>query len=215
MWSFFASFSIKSCVGNKGGMEMGNAEKLVGASFTLSPMCDDFVGVILDTLEKTDTSKVWIETDDVSTVVRGKLVHVFDVTKAICVYAARTGKHVSFQVKYTTGCPGNEETNAYLKQDDVPGNTMSKADKTLYAAAKFSLYPIGATEFMETIMEQVERMKEYVSVTRVPYATKLEGGLVEMFEGLEKVFRATVDTGSHHNVMMLSVSMNSPSHKID
>lgn len=192
---------------------MTNYEKPVSADFTLSPMSEDFVKVILGTLDKTNTSKVWMETDDVSTVVRGKSVHVFDVTKAICVYAAETGKHVSFQARYSLGCPGNEETEAFLSTNDKSENTFTAEDENLYAAAKFSLYPIGSVDFSETILNQIEKMKTYVKVSRVPTATKLEGSLTAMFNGLEEVFQATVDAGADHVVMMVSVSMNSPSHQ--
>src|SRR5690625_6457777 len=41
--------------------------EIAGASFTLSPMSDDFVEVIESTLSAVNTSKVWLETDDVST----------------------------------------------------------------------------------------------------------------------------------------------------
>src|SRR5690625_709405 len=100
--------------------------KIAGASFTLSPMCDDFVNIILGTLEKVDSSKVWMKTDDVSTTVRGKLVHVFNVTKAVCTYAAKTGEHVSFQATFSVGCPGDTETDAYMELDDVPSNHLNK-----------------------------------------------------------------------------------------
>lgn len=192
---------------------MTNYKKPVSADFTLSPMSDDFVEVILGTLDKTNTSKVWMETDDVSTVVRGKSVHVFDVTKAICVYGAQTGKHVSFQARYSIGCPGNEETEAFLSMNDKSEHTFTTEDEKLYAAAKFALYPIGAADFSETILNQIEKMKTYVKVSRVPTATKLEGSLTAMFNGLEEVFHATVDAGADHVVMVVSVSMNSPSHQ--
>src|SRR5699024_3502498 len=48
--------------------------EIAGASFTLSPMSDDFVEVIESTLSAVNTSKVWLETDDVSTTIRGKLI---------------------------------------------------------------------------------------------------------------------------------------------
>ena len=51
-------------------------------------------------------------TDDVTTTVRGKLVHVFDVTKAIFIHAATTGEHVAFQATYSLGCPGDSSGDA-------------------------------------------------------------------------------------------------------
>src|SRR5690625_6350434 len=92
-------------------MKVGNSKcghrRVTGASFSLHPMSDDFVDVIQAALGETNTSKVWMETDDVTTTVRGKTVHVFDVTKAICLHAAKTGKHVAFQATYSVGCPGD------------------------------------------------------------------------------------------------------------
>lgn len=187
--------------------------KITGASFTLSPMSDDFVKVILGALDAVDTSKVWMDTDDVSTTVRGKVVHVFDVTKAICIHAAKTGKHVAFQATYSMGCPGDVESNAFLTVDDMANNLVNVETDNLFAAAKFALYPLGGGEYIKTILEQIELMKEYVDVSKTYYSTKLTGGLVDIFKGLENAFQSTIDAGSNHTVMTVSISMNSPSHK--
>ena len=69
-------------------------ERIAGCQFNLSVMSDDFAEVILGALDRVDTSKVWKETDDVSTCVRGRIEHVFDVVQAIYLEAAKTGKHV-------------------------------------------------------------------------------------------------------------------------
>src|SRR5690625_5324264 len=87
-------------------------------------MSDDFVEVIESTLSAVNTSKVWLETDDVSTTIRGKLIHVFDVTKAICLQAAKSGEHVSFQATYSLGCQGDTEADAYLASDVIPNNLV-------------------------------------------------------------------------------------------
>lgn len=187
-------------------------EKLVGVNFTLAAMSDDFADIILGTLDKVNLSNVWRETDDVSTTLRGKRVHVFDATRAICLLAAKTGKHIGFQATYTTGCPGNRETNPFLEVSDEPKNARVKAEGQ-YAAAKFALYPIGAENFMEVILTQIEAMKEHVEVSPVPHATKLTGDLSEIFTGLENSFQAMLDAGSHHNVMTVTISINSPSHQ--
>src|SRR5690625_2923870 len=120
--------------------------EIAGASFTLSPMSDDFVGVIESTLSEVNTSKVWLETDDVSTTIRGKLIHVFDVTKAICLQAATTDKHVSFQATYSLGCPGDTVADAYLASDDTPSNLVQTETTHSFATAKFSLYPLRSEE---------------------------------------------------------------------
>src|SRR5690625_2219566 len=84
----------------------GNSH-IAGASFTLYPMSDQFVEIILSSLKEVNSSKVWMETDDVTTTIRGKLCHVFDVTQAIFLQAAKTGVHVGFQATYSIGCPGD------------------------------------------------------------------------------------------------------------
>jgi uncharacterized protein YqgV (UPF0045/DUF77 family) len=53
--------------------------EITGARFSIYPMSDRFVDIIKSALEEVDTSKVWMETDDVSTCVRGRSEHVFDV----------------------------------------------------------------------------------------------------------------------------------------
>lgn len=187
--------------------------KIAGASFTLSPMSDNFVEVILGALRETDTSNVLMETDDVTTTVRGKVVHVFDVTKAICLHAAKTGKHVGFQATYSSGCSEDGETDAFLALDDVPRNLVNLEADNLFAAAKFALYPLSGGNFLETILAQIDAMKEHVTVSKSYYSTKLEGGLLDIFKGLEMAFQKTLDEGSSHTVMTVTISMNSPSHK--
>ena len=68
---------------------------IVGFRFTLSPMTDDFVGTIKGALKRTDLSGVWRHTDDVSTVIRGRVEHVFDVARTVLSLASEEGKHVS------------------------------------------------------------------------------------------------------------------------
>lgn len=186
--------------------------KIAGASFTISPMSDDFVNIILSSLEKVDTSKVWMKTDDVTTTVRGKLVHVFDVTKAIFMLAAKTGEHVSFQATYSLGCPGDSEGDVYMAEDDEPANMKLTQDVHQYVAAKFSLYPLGGGNYMDIIYDQIEAMKKFVEVKHAHYSTRLDGDVKDIFTGLESAFRATVDGGSNHTVMTVSISANSPTH---
>lgn len=188
------------------------SSKIAGTSFSLHPMCDNFVEVIEKALSETDTSKVWMNTDDVTTTVRGKLVHVFDVTKSICLHATKTGEHVAFQATFSVGCPGDSEGDTYLALDDIPSN-ITESEEDHFAAAKFSLYPLGGGNYMETIYEQIEAMKKYVDVSHAHYSTKLSGNLLGIFKGLETVFAKTIESGSSHTVMTVNISMNSPSHK--
>src|SRR5699024_9340274 len=149
--------------------------EIAGVSFTLSPMSDDFVEVIESTLSAVNTSKVWLETDDVSTTIRSKLIHLFDVTKANCLHTARSDKHIYFQATYSLGCPGDNEADAYLSSDDTPSNLVQTETTHSFATAKFSLYPLDGGDYMETIYKQIEAMKAYVEVSKAHYSTKLAG----------------------------------------
>ncbi|MBR7554815.1 YkoF family thiamine/hydroxymethylpyrimidine-binding protein [Allobacillus sp. GCM10007491] len=184
----------------------------VSASFSIHPMSDDFKDIILGALDEVDTSNVWLETDDVSTSVRGTSTHVFDVTKALFIHAAKTGKHVAFQATYMCGCPGEPGEETTFEVDEIPLNKEKVEDTKQYVAAKFSLYPLGNGDYMDLIFQQIEAMKSFVSVSSAPLATRLEGEAIQVFNGLEKVFNATVEGGSSHTVMTVSISANSPSH---
>lgn len=188
---------------------------ITGVSFSLHPMSDNFIDIILRAIESTDTSKVWIHTDDVTTTIRGKAVHVFDVSKAIFMHAAKTGEHVAFNATYSVGCPGDTDGDKYIAEDDHPNNLDEILGIKQPVAAKFSLYPLGGDDYMDMIYQQIEAMKEYVTVTRAHYSTRLDGKAISVFKGLENVFNATVREGANHIVMTVSISANSPSHKED
>src|SRR5699024_9111359 len=115
---------------------------------------------------------------------------------------------------YSLGCPGGSEGDVYLSEDDILANLAVSERGNQYAAAKFSLYPLGGGDYMDIIYEQIDAMKRYESVKPAHYSTQLEGDIVDIFNGLEKVFQATVNSGSSHTVMTVSVSANSPSHDV-
>lgn len=187
--------------------------KIAGVSFTISPMSDQFVDIILNALKEVDTSKVSMKTDDVSTTVRGKIEHVFDVTKAIFLHAATTGVHVAYQATYSLGCPGGPTHDNIAHEDDIIMNAEQTNFIKQPIAAKFALYPLGGGDYMDVIYEQIEEMKKYVDVSPAHSSTRLDGETVKIFDGLEKVFRATIEDGSSHTVMTVSISANSPSHQ--
>lgn len=186
---------------------------IAGCSFSIHPMSDNFIEIITGALKNVDTSKVWMDTDDVTTTVRGRLPHVFDVTKSIFIHAANTGKHVAFEATYSLGCPGDSAGDIYMAEDDVPVNHEQVKDIKQPVASKFSLYPLGGGNYMDVIWEQIDAMREHVDVSHAHYATRLDGESVNVFDGLEQVFNATVEGGSSHTVMTVSISANSPSHK--
>ncbi|SDB83658.1 YKOF-related Family [Pelagirhabdus alkalitolerans] len=191
-----------------------DSNRIAGVNFSIHPKRDDFVEIITGALEKVDTSKVWIETDDVSTLVRGRIPHIFDVTKAIYLHAANTGAHVAFEATYSVGCPGDTSGEVYMAEDDIVLNKEKVDDISQQAATKFALYPLGGGDYMDQIYAQIEAMKDRgVEVSPTHYATRLDGEATKIFNGLEQVFIDMEESGSSHTVMTVSMSANSPSTK--
>lgn len=189
--------------------------RIAGASFSIHPMSDDFCEIIKSSISEVDDSKVWLQVDEVSTIARGRIAHIFDVTQAIYLSAANTVEHVTFNATYSIGCPGDSEGHTYMAEDDEKLNKKALEEIEQQIAAKFALYPMGGENYMNIINKQIEVMKEQdIDVTITHYETRLDGMASDIFEGLEKVFRATEEAGSDHTVMTVTASANSPSHEI-
>lgn len=187
--------------------------RIAGCQFSLHPMSDNFVDIILSTLSEVDTSKVWKETDDVSTCIRGKMVHVFDVAKAIFLYAANTGEHVAMNGTFSIGCPGDTEADAYMDETETPLNEEKAKSIIQIAGCKFSLYPLGREDYMDKIYEQINLSKHRnVTVTSTHYATRLDGDVHDIFHVLHESFELVQEKVSHVT-MTFSLSANSPTSK--
>ena len=72
----------------------GTKLDISGCRFSLYPMTDNFVPIILGALEGTDTSAVWSESDALSTVYRGKLPYVAAALRALFVKAWKPDVHL-------------------------------------------------------------------------------------------------------------------------
>ncbi|WP_203332880.1 YkoF family thiamine/hydroxymethylpyrimidine-binding protein [Planococcus beigongshangi] len=183
---------------------------IVGFRFTLNPMSGDFIKIIKGALNSTDTSNVWMHTDDVSTVIRGKQNHVFNVAKALTLHAAKTGEHVALNGTFSIGCPGDSSGDAYLDKDDQLLNTD---DTKQYVSSQFALYPMNNPDYMAVIYREVERAKEHgVWNDSMHYASGIHGDIHEVFAFYEETFTHARSDEHRHLVMTVSMSINSPSH---
>lgn len=188
--------------------------RIVGCRFSLYVMSDRFVDIILGALKEVDSSKVWMKTDDVSTCIRGKEAHVFDVAKAIFIQAAKTGVHVVFNGTFSIGCPGDSEGDVYMSEDDERMNEASTKEVSLDTACQFALYPMNRDDYMEIIADQVEMAKAKGTFTSgIHYATRLDGNVHDVFHTLEQAFQQSQKTERSHVVMTAVVSANSPTKK--
>lgn len=185
--------------------------RIVGCRFSLYPMSSNFVDIIMNALSKVDTSKVWSKTDDVSTCVRGRMEHVFDVTKAIFLQAASSGEHVVLNGTFSIGCPGDTEGDVFMSENDQRMNETNSAAMSIQTAAQFALYPMGTSDYMNKIYGVVEIAQEHGTFGGgVHYASRLDGDANQVFTTLEQSFAHTQESVSHV-VMTVNLSCNSPS----
>ncbi|MGX4668011.1 YkoF family thiamine/hydroxymethylpyrimidine-binding protein [Cerasibacillus sp. JNUCC 74] len=188
--------------------------RIAGCDFAIYPMTDQFVDVITSALQEIDSSKVWMKTTDVGTCVRGRISHVFDVTKALFLHTASTNHHVVFSGTYSLGCPGDSDGDVFLAEDDHRLNRQRSNEIQQEVAGKFSLYPLGGGNYMDMIYQQINVMKQKaIDVSSIHYATRIDGEGKDVFEGLEQVFTNMEKCGSSHTVMTVTISANSPSKK--
>lgn len=189
-----------------------NKERIAGCQFNLSVMSDDFADRILSALKEVDTSKVWKKIDDVSTCVRGKLQHVFDVVKAVYLHAAKTGSHTVMSGTFSIGCPGDSEGEAYMNASDERANEPVTSEILQTAGCKFALYPMNTEDYMKKIYEQIDLSKEQVRVSSSHYATRLDGEVNDIFQTIEAAFTRVQNVVSH-TTMTFTISANSPSNQ--
>lgn len=193
-------------------MECG-LSPIVGFRFSLHPMSNEFISIIKGALQNTDVSNVWMHTDDVSTVIRGKQVHVFNVAKSITLNAAKTGVHVALSGTFSAGCPGDTTADVYLDKGDEVTN---KDETNQYVSSQFALYPMNNPNYMDVIYREIEHAKvKGVFNESMHYASGIHGDIHDVFAYYEAAFSRARSEEHKHLVMTLSMSINSPSHGDD
>jgi energy-coupling factor transport system substrate-specific component len=196
------------------GQNFCGTSEITGARFSIYPMSDRFVEIILSALKKVDTSKVWIETDDVTTCVRGRSEHVFDVVKAIFLEASQNGDHVVLNATFSNGCPGDSAGDVYLSETPERLNEEKSQQINQKVAVHFALYPMGIPTYMNVIMDQVALAQAQGTFTKgIHYASRLDGDANAVFQTLEDAFNGAHESDSTHIVMTVTMSANSPSKK--
>lgn len=184
-----------------------------GCQFTLFPMSDQFVNVILSALEQVNTSNVSMNTDDVSTFIQGKPVDLFDVAQAIFLHAAVTGFHVAMAGTFSIGCSGMKNKDLYIYKNDAPLNQQESLHMSQRAGCKITLYPMGSENTSNVIEDQIDLAgKQNVRVSSDYYTTRLDGEVNDIFHTMQLLFLNTQKAVSRLS-MTFTISANSPSTK--
>src|SRR3546814_10316210 len=92
-------------------MPAERATMFLGCQFSLYPMTNDFVDVILGSVKALDPyrGKLRIETDDLSTLIVGDSEAMFDALRDCFVEAAGRAGHVVMSISFSRGCPGEPD----------------------------------------------------------------------------------------------------------
>ena len=200
-------FCVQSCVGLA----------MIGVRFSLYPMRDDFVPLILGAVKDLDRLGVQVEVDDVSTCLLGEEPNLFEGVRVAFSRAACSGAHVVLSATFSAGCPGEPEGDVCVPRAyEGPSGGEEGWSEEAYrlpevVSAQFALYPLGVTSYMGAIYTEIERARRagVVKVVGRHFCTQLygQGGMV--FDVLRKAFAET-RSKSVHSVMTVTLSANSP-----
>lgn len=188
----------------------GAKNEITGCRFSLSPMSDRYADIILGAISRVDTSHVWKMTDKLSTVYRGKRIHVLDAVRACFSFAYEEGVHMTMEATISKGCPGDTDADSYLDFDGVPVNGTAVRDIRFPAVCKISLYPMGVANYMDHIAAVVNMAIDQGLYSHSShYVTVLEGDIQDLFSYFDK---ATEYCSQHisHYIFEITLSVNSP-----
>lgn len=192
------------------GCGSGKAKEITGCRFSLSPMSDQYIDIILGAINKVDTSKVWKMTDKLSTVYRGKRIHVLDTLKACFVHSFREDIHMTMEATISKGCPGDIKADSLLSEDELLMNEVNIADYHFPVTCKIALYPMGVNNYMEYIAKVVNNaIDRKIYVESSHYATILEGDIHDIFDYFNDTTQYC-DRELSHYVFEVTLSVNSP-----
>lgn len=174
-------------------------QNFAGIRFSLDPQTEDFAEIILSALDEIELSNVWSKTDATSTVYRGEKSAVFDAVKAAFVHSYREGIHGKTTMTISQGCGSDADAKEYKDLSDERLNDKKSRETNFDIVGKFQLYPMGVTDYNDTIMEIVEEAKrrELYDDTQY-YTTFLIGNVHDVFDYLEYVSDKTKEITGHH-----------------
>lgn len=191
---------------------------MIGVRFSLYPLRDQFVPLILAAVEGLEQLGVEREVDDVSTCLLGEEPNLFEALRVAFGRAARSGAHVALAATFSAGCPGEPDGDVCVPRaytgpsGGEEGWSAEAYDLPALVACQFALYPLGAAGYMDTIYTEIDRARQdgRVKVVGRHFCTHLYGPGVEVFDVLRRSF-AEARQHATHVAMTVSLSANSPS----
>ncbi len=167
----------------------------------------------VEKLKSAGEKNLTVETDDISTLVRGDAEKVFAAIRDSFCAAAVSGEHVAGNILFSRGCPGENVCCASginpEEESEPPAEIPPGAAAGIEVSAQFSLYPLGAVDYMDRIYGAVDGAKRMGTFTRSKnFCTRLDGPVDKVFQSIYESF---ISTKVAHVVIHATVSANSPS----
>ena len=189
-------------------------EGFFGARFSLYPLTDRSVPVILGAIEGLAASGLEVETDDVSTCLVGDRDEVFGALLESFGKAARTGEHVVMTVLLSHGCPGEERCAVPFHGPLPPKPAGVRAARTgVEVACQWSLYPLGDPDYMDRIDDAIAQGKsDGVHATGRHFVSHLRGDLADVLRSVRTSFDETCARVGHVTAH-LTIAANSPTRR--
>ena len=188
----------------------GGDLEITGCRFSLAPMTDRYIEIILDAIAKVDTSGVYAMTDRLSTIYRGERRHVLDAAAACFVHAWRPDVHMTMEAMVSKGCPGDVDEDRVFATNATAPNATNIALHHFPVSAKICLYPMGIENYMEHIAAVVNRAIDLgLYASSGHYATILEGDVQALFAYFDEI-TAYCSEKLRHYILHISLSVNSP-----
>ena len=189
----------------------GTEKDITGCRFSLSVMSDEYVAKILEAIGQVDCSKVWSQTDALSTVYRGRRIHVIDGVKACFVHVNDEKTHMTMEATFSKGCLGDVEKDYVIEEDDTLVNYTNEKFQVL---SKIAFYPLGVEDYMDHISHVVKMaINKGLYEKSAHYATELSGDVNELFDYFNEVL-AYAEENIKHYVLQVTLSVNSPTRDI-
>jgi hypothetical protein len=159
--------------------------KNFGTRFSLYPMADGFIDIILGALERTDTSAVYSATDAISTVYRGPLDSVIDALRGLFINAYADGVHMAVEGEIYDDIPAS-----ITVPEHIMGEPNMLVEKSFQVKCRLKLSPDGSNrekglDFIRNIFDSYDVLFGELSISDIAYAVKFEGDVVQMFAFLK------------------------------
>lgn len=195
----------------EGGQPALEPTAQAGCRFSLYPMTDEFVSLILDSLKEAPADGLEVVTDDVSTYLAGEPEEMLRFVANVVAAAAGRTQHVACTLLLSRGCPGEGpcEPDRFGPGRSLEAAGGRIAPTGIRAAAHYSLYPLGVPDYMELIDSEIERARQAGVFARGEhFASRLEGDLAEVLSVIGDGWAGAAAT---HTVAHATISVGSPS----